>query len=252
MSGIKQPYICPRCGQQVKPKDNFCDGCNSPLTWPVKDFEYKQQPSQKKKPNIAIIGISIVIAIIIFGSILTTLTGSRITKTDAPFILNMAENLPQRFKRVDATEMGISTKNMDLEPSASEVQLFISEEPKQVIYGFILISSNLIARCNDDALMKSDQQFKDLILKNIQAKATDLKIEITNPIIDISHPSLGDVCVFGAGTMKANGMNLKLDMLAFRKYQIYVTVYSYYINDSDSISLIPLGNEIIRRMDTLK
>jgi len=148
--------------------------------------------------------------------------------------------------------MGISTKNMDLGPGASEVQIFISEEPKQVIYGFILISSNLIARCNDDALMKNDQQFKDLILKNIQAKATELNIEITDPIIDISHPSLGDVCVFGAGTMNANGMNLQLDMLAFRKYQVYVTVYSYYINDSDSISLIPLGNEIIRRMDTLK
>jgi hypothetical protein len=252
MDKIQQSYLCPRCGQLVNPNDNLCGGCNAQLTWPVNDFEYASGLPQKKKPSIAIIGISILVALIIFGSTISALTGSRITKADAPIILNMAENLPQRFKQVDADQVGMSTKNMDLGPGASEIQLFVSEEPMQVIYGFILISSNLIARCNDDAFMKDDQQFKNLILKNMREKASEQNVELSFPEIVISHPSLGDVCVFGTGNININGVNYKFDTLSLRKYQVYVMINSYYMEDEGSVSLIPLANEMIRRMDKLK
>jgi len=141
---------------------------------------------------------------------------------------------------------------MNLGPDVSEAQLFISENPYQVIYGITILADNLIERGSFDNLINNDQQFKEYILKYLRQSATQRNVEMTEPILSVSHPAIGEVCAFASGIITAEQVRSYFDMLIFRKYQIYVAIYSISSEDSGRASIIPIGNEIIKRMDTLK
>jgi hypothetical protein len=244
-------YICPRCGSTVLQGNNICSQCGAQLTW-SNEHGINAPLGKKKSIPLIIIILSIVLAIIIAASIISVLTRSKITSADAPFILNMAENLPQRFNKIDSAEMGMTIKDKNPGPDVSETQLFLSEEPYQMIYGIMLIANGILDRFSFDALLKDDKQFKDYLLKYLNKSAKENDVQMTNFTMSISHPSLGDVSSYATGPINIDGEDYIYSALIFRKYQVYILTVSISLSEEGSVSLIPLGTEIIKRMDIRK
>jgi len=253
---MQHTYICPRCGLPVMPGGKICDKCGVQLTWPIEDAEYQPAPPRQKTLFIvskrALIIILIAVVVILAIIINSAVTSSKIALSDAPYILNMAENLPPRFLKTDAAQIFAPEKIADLGTGASGIQLFISNEPYQVIYSVVIKASGFLEQAYYDGLLKDDKQFKDYMLKYLRKSATEYSIQMTDPSFSVSHPSIGDICAYATGTTNIDGEDYTYSTLIFKKYQVYILTVSLSFKDEASVSIIPIGNEIIKRMDTLK
>jgi len=205
-------------------------------------------PVSKITLSIILIAVVVILAIIINSAV----TSSKIALSDAPYILNMAENLPPRFQKTDAAQTFTAEKIADLGTGASEIQLFISNEPYQVIYSAVIKASGLLEQAYYDGLLKDDMQFKDYMLKYLRKSAAENSIQMTDPSFSVSHPSIGDISAYATSTINMEGEDYIYSAMIFKKYQVYIITVSLSFTDEDSVPINPLCIEIIHRMDKLK
>jgi len=172
----------------------------------------------------------------------------KITLDDAPSILNISFLLPSRFEQIDAASEGMSNEDMELGSDCSEVQLFFSENPFQMIYCFLGIEESRIEQAGFDRGIEDEYQIKTMIEYTIKEGAAEEGMEITVPIINITHPDIGDSAFLGEGYMESYGFQYGFDTLWFRSNTVFVFFYSTYMS-SDKVPLLPIAQEIEKRLN---
>ncbi len=171
----------------------------------------------------------------------TTLKG--ISLSDAPQVLDITGALPPNFERLDAAKEGYSHKDLGLSNSASEVELFASREPYQIIYTYFAIYEKITQQIDMDALLKDDEQAKYFVKENMKALARKEGLKVGAPNIEVAHPAIGELAVLVKGSITSLGTKYNFDSLTFKVAPLYIFIHSIYFG-SDRLSLIPIAHEI--------
>ncbi len=171
----------------------------------------------------------------------------KITLDDAADILNISLLLPSRFEHIDAASEGMSNEDMGLGSDFSEVKLFLSEDPFQMIYGVLGISESRIEQAVFDGQIRDEDQIKSVIAENIMIGAAEEGVELEVPTVEITHPRIGDSAILGEGYIETYGFQFGFDTLWFRDKSVIVLIYSLYIS-ADNVSLLKIAEEIENRL----
>jgi len=171
----------------------------------------------------------------------------KITLADAPTVLDMSWELSASFERLDAASEGFSNKDMGLGPDISEVELFLSEEPFQMVFAYFTIIESQVERAGLDAIMRDEQQIRSSVLEGLQAGAADEGVELADAEVEISYPNVGDLAVLGSGIMSAYGLSMGYDYCIFKSNKVYVFIMSVYL-PGENVSLATLAIGIEQRI----
>ena len=175
--------------------------------------------------------------------------GAKITLSDAPVLLDLSPLLPARFERLDAASEGMSNDDLGLGPEFSEVELFLSPEPYQMIYGFILIVERATERAAADAFLRDEQQVRNLVYQGLKEGAAKEGYELSESEveIDITYPNIADFAALGEGRCSMYGVSFGFDMVVFRSNEVYVYLYSVDLSPERQL-LPPIATEITHRI----
>ncbi len=171
----------------------------------------------------------------------------KISLSDAPEILNISSLIPNRFAQVDPASEGMSNKDMGLGSDCSEVQLFVSNDPFQMIYGFMAIINSSVEGAVFDRQLEDDNSMKDMIKEAILAGAQEEGVQAAIPDIIVSHPDIGDSSIFGKGSLEIMGFYFGFDILFFRNNKVYIFLYSLSMS-SDEVDLLTISKEVGNRV----
>ena len=177
----------------------------------------------------------------------TTPAPKKITLDDAPDILNISLLLPSRFEQIDSASEGISNKDLGLGSDVSEVQLYMSEDPFQMIYGFMAVTASQIDVAIFDRQIEDDDQMEIAIRDALMAGASEAGGEATIPNLNITHPEVGDSAILGEGDIESFGFYFGFDMIFFRSNKVYVFLYSLSYS-TDKVPLLSIAEEIEKRI----
>jgi len=178
----------------------------------------------------------------------TISTPKEITLDDASDILNISLLLPSRFDQIDAASEGLSNEDMGLGSDWSEVYVFLAEDPFQLIYCVLTISKSRIEQAGWDSMLDDEYQMKSMLIENLKAGAEEEGITITVPVVEITHPDIGDSAMLGEGYIDSYGIHVGFDTIWFRSNTVYVTIFSLYMS-ADKVSLVKVAEEIEKRLD---
>lgn len=171
----------------------------------------------------------------------------KITLADAPLVLDMSSELPTSFERLDATAEGMSNKDLGLGPDFSEVELFLSEDPYQMVFAYFSIIESKMERATTDALLKDEEQIKPIAIEGLRAGAAEEGLELGDVTVNVTYPNIGDLAVLGSGTVSAYGSSLGYDLLMFKSNKVYVFISSLYL-PGENVPLPPLAEGIEQRI----
>ncbi len=183
------------------------------------------------------------------GESTVSLPENKITIADAPVVLDMSSELPATFEHLDAASEGMSNLQLGLGPDFSEVELFLSEEPYQVVFTYLCIIESRVERATSDAFMRNEEQIRSVVLTGLQAGAAqegfalaDIQVQV-----QVTNPDLGDLAVLGSGTFNVYGFSLGYDVLLFKSNKVYVFIFSTFL-PGEGVSLIPLAEGVEQRI----
>ncbi|MFA5374550.1 MAG: hypothetical protein WC455_02185 [Dehalococcoidia bacterium] len=180
----------------------------------------------------------------------TTSSGvKKITLADDSTVLNMSTELPASFERLDADSEGMSNNDLGLGSDFTEVTLFLSEDPYQMVFAYYCIIESRTEQAGSDAVMQDEEQIKSIVISGLQAGAAEGGGEFDEVTVDVIYPSVGELAVLGSGTMSTYGMNIGYDILMFKVNKVYVFICSVYL-PGEKTSLVPLGTGIEQRIGT--
>lgn len=165
--------------------------------------------------------------------------------SDAPELLNLSSLLPSVFEHIDAASEGLSNEDLGLGPECSEVEVFLREEPYQLIYTFLGIEKSRIGKASSDALFRDDEQVKAMIEYNVQLGAEEAGMydhRIEN--IETFHPDIGDLAILGSAVATSFGFYYGFDCLFFRRGDVYIFMYSVYLSEENKLSLEAVGKDL--------
>lgn len=171
----------------------------------------------------------------------------KITLADAPIVLDMSPELPASFERLEAAIEGLSNRDMELGSDFSEVELFLSEEPYQMVFAYLTIIESRLERASSDAFMKDEEQIKSVVIGGLREGVAEEGVELENVEVQVTYPNIGDLAVLGSGTMSAYGFSMGYDMLIFKSNKVYVFIVSMYLL-GESAPLVPLAEGIEQRI----
>jgi len=174
-------------------------------------------------------------------------TPKKITLDDAPDILNLSLLLPSRFEHVDAASEGLSKEDLELGSEFSEVQVYLSEDPMQLIYCTLGIINSRTEAAIFDRQIEDEYQINSLIVESIKAGAEEEGFEITVPSVEITHPDIGDSAMLGEGYIESFGYHFGFDTLWFRDNTVYFLIFSVSMS-ADKVSMAPIADEIAKRI----
>ena len=196
--------------------------------------------------------VLIILTLILFTGIACSSTQSttglkKISLSDATEILDINALLPARFAQVDPASEGMSNKDMGLGSDCSEVQLFVSNDPFQMVYGFMAIIDSSIEGAVFDRQLEDDNSMKDMIKEAILAGAQEQGVQAAIPDIIVSHPDIGDSSIYGKGSLEIMGFYFGFDILFFRNNKVYIFLYSLSMT-SDEVDLLAISKEVGNRV----
>jgi len=173
--------------------------------------------------------------------------GKKITLADSPTVLDMSPELPEDALHLNAASQGLSNRDMGLGSDFSEVELFVCEDPYQMVFAYMCILENQVERSATDAVIRDEEQIESMILVNLQAGAAEEGVYLSDVNVEISYPNIGDLAVYGSGTVSMYGFNMGYDVLMFNVNKVYVFVASVYLSET-SASLITVAEGIEQRI----
>lgn len=158
------------------------------------------------------------------------------TLADAPAVLDLSSLLSVRFKHVDATGTGLSNKDLGLGPTWSEVELFRSDKPSELIYAYLTIIDRGM-----------NEQARLMVMKGLRAGVPG---EYEPPIIgtDITEMAIFEAIrdVKGGGTYGVSS-DEGWELTILRVDRVLVAVYSIS-QSADKQPLHPLVELVQRRI----
>jgi hypothetical protein len=184
------------------------------------------------------------------GETTTTSTLSeakKITLVDGAIVLDMSSELPASFERLDAASEGMSNNDLGLGSEFTEVELFLSEDPYQMIFAYYCVIESRTERAASDALLKDEEQIKSMVIDGLQAGAAEEGGEFDDIVVDVTYPNVGELAVLGSGTVSSYGMNAGYDLLMFKVNKVYVFMFSVYL-PGEKTSLVLLAEAIEQRI----
>ncbi len=176
-----------------------------------------------------------------------TPTLKKISLEDAPSILNISLLLPSRFEEIDSASEGMSNKDLGLGPEFSEVKVYLSEDPYQIIWGTMGIITSRIEAAGFDRQIEDESTIENLINESVLEGAMTEGIEITVPNMNITHPDIGDSAIFGEGEIESYGFYYSFDTVWFRSNTVYVFWNSTSMS-ADKVSLLSIASEVEKRI----
>lgn len=180
---------------------------------------------------------------------LAPVPSKKIALEDAPQILDLLPILPASFEKLDAASEGLSNADIGLGPEFSEVEVFMSDDPYQLIFCYLTICESRVEAAIFDALIKDEQQMKNLIIENLRAGALEEGVELETANVQVTYPTIGDIAVSGVGDVSAQGMSIGIDILSFRCNKVFVSIFSSYVVMEEQ-PLLPIGKVIEQRIAT--
>lgn len=173
-----------------------------------------------------------------------------ITLADASILLDMSADLPARFQHVDAASEGMSNEDLGLGADFSELEVFLSDEPIQMVWAMLYISESELAQATADTLVGDEELLKAIIVTGLQEVAVEEDIEVSDIETRFDYPAIGDLCVLATGSFSTYGIVVGFDFLLFRNDTVYVYLYSSYIGES--VPLVPIATSINERIEALE
>jgi len=174
-------------------------------------------------------------------------TLKKIALDDSETVLDLLPILPVGFERIDAASEGLSNEDMGLGSDFGEVEVFLSEDPYQLIFTYMGIIESRIEQASSDTFLKDDEMVEDLLVESIKAGAAEEGVDL-DVLVSITHPQIGDLAVLGEGTMSSYGYYIGYDVLMFKVNKVYVFVWSMYYSE-DHEPLLKIGREIVHRIN---
>ncbi|MFC1847055.1 hypothetical protein ACFLYS_03250 [Chloroflexota bacterium] len=176
-----------------------------------------------------------------------TPTEKQLTLADAPDLLNLLPFLPSRFYPIDAANEGLSNAQMGLGSDCSEVMVFLSDDPYQLIYCFFGIDETKSGQASTDAMLRDEDSLRDLIAYYIELGALEKGFVVDVPTVDISYPNIGNLSVLAEGFLTMEGFTFGFDFLGFRSESVFIFIYSLYYS-SERSELTPIGYGLEQRL----
>jgi len=173
----------------------------------------------------------------------------KITTADAQQVLDFTASLPARFERLNAAEEGMSRADLGLTKEFSEVEVYLSEDPYDMIFAYYGIIETRLERASSDALFKDDDQVEKMVIEGLRQGAAEEGVDLSDATVNISHPAIGDLAVLGVGQMSSFGINIGYDMLVFKVNKVYVFIMSVYL-PGGSFPLLDLAAEVEKTVKT--
>jgi len=162
----------------------------------------------------------------------------------------MSLDLPIRFKHTDAASEGLSNKDLELGPEFSEVELFYSEEPFEIVLAFMVIEESELMQAAANSFFRDEEQMKSTLFYYLEEGVAREGFAVTNAKVDITYPNIGELTVLGSANAVCNGFYLGVDMLAFKNDEVYVFVYEYYYKEH--LPLLPCLTGINQRIEAFR
>jgi len=269
--------FCSNCGKEISKDTKFCPGCGQrlkegftleernkhieELKVSLEGGEPPKKTKMSKKKLAGIIG-GCIIAVIVIAIIATpgeptpapsptesTVSTHEITLADAPAILDMSSELPARFGHLDAASEGMSNEDMGLGPEYSEIELFLREEPFQMVYATMTIVETKTGRAAMDEIIRDEEQLKSSLLYWMEVGFAEEGMEFSEVEFHVTYPSIGQLAVMVSGRTSIYGTSMGFEYLLFKNDEVYVEIYNTYYGSS--LSLVPLANGINQRIEGL-
>jgi len=174
-------------------------------------------------------------------------TSPKIRLSDAPAILDLSTELGTGFERLDAAAEGMSNRDMQLGSDFSEVQVFLSAEPYQMVFTYMAVVERRSDQVAQDAFMRDEKQIRQLVVENLQQGASEEGVDVSDAKVEITYPTLGDQAVLGTGSFTASSVGIGFDLLMFRSQTVLVFVASVYL-PGENKGLLPVGTGIEQRI----
>jgi len=178
-------------------------------------------------------------------------TAKKLTLADSPEVLNLLPLLPSSFERIDAATEGLSNSQLDLGPEFSEVEVFLSKDPFQLIYGFIYIVDSVIRRASEDISIKDEANMRKIIEDSLNSGAANQGMSLEPTNTQITYPNIGDLALYGQGKMQTKEINMGVDVIFFREHHVYVMLFTAYYPPR-TVELTSLSDGIIENINTYR
>ena len=175
----------------------------------------------------------------------------KLTLDDAPALLDLSTLLPSNFYEENAAFLGMSNADLGLGSDVSEVELYVSDEPMQIIYSYMMVDDDPLMLSSFDGLIQDDAWVKDIIESSIimGMVAEGISEEDFDLQTQITHPDIGDSAVLGEGYISSMGITMGFDLCIFIENSAYVSLMSMTFS-TEKQSLEPLAREIVNRVKT--
>lgn len=198
---------------------------------------------------VFLVALSLLVAA---GSGCAGLQEKSITLDDAPDILNLSGYLPNRFAHVEAWRFQLSKEDVGLELDASEVEVFLSQEPYQMLYFFIRVIESIEEQDRALDALYDSRGVETTMKPYIEESARRQGAESVLPKIEVTYPAIAASAVLGQSRIALDEYDLHFDMLWFRSEcpRAFVYLYSWYTAEEelgpppDTVSLIPIAHEV--------
>jgi hypothetical protein len=181
----------------------------------------------------------------------TELQPGGITLADAPEVLDLSQFLPNRFMQRDPVSHGLSKEIVGLSEDSSEVVVFLSVEPYQLLYWFLRVVESEEDRWDTNLAMYDEDKIKSIMAGYLKAAATRQGEEDAEPEVLVSYPDIAGGAILGEGLIELTEMEMtiRFDMLWLRSCDemVFVYLYSWSVTEERE-SLIPIASEIEHRI----
>jgi len=141
----------------------------------------------------------------------------------------------------------MSKKDLGLGPEVSEVKVYLSEDPYQIIWGTMCIMTSRIDAAGFDRQIEEESTITNLLEEAVLEGARAEGIEVTMPNMNITHPNIGDSAILGEGELESYGFYYGFDTIWFRSGTVYVYWYSTTMSE-DKVSLLSIASEVEKRI----
>lgn len=171
--------------------------------------------------------------------------------SDSYVILDMSGELPSYFERLDAASEGMSNKDLGLGSGFTEVQLYMSSSPYQVVYGYYTITKSKVEQAATDDLLRADNQIRSILQVTLEDELHKQGSDSNDFGMSVSHPNIGDSAAVGEGYFSAYGAYYGFDIAMFRRRYVIVAIASVY-SQEDKQSLVPIATAVDGRIVNFK
>jgi hypothetical protein len=208
------------------------------------------------RPAFPLAVAAIVVSVTLTGAVACGGPGATapvgMTLADAPETLDLEVFLPPRFETRDPEAHRLSRKEVGLGEDASEVAVFLSRQPYQLLYWFLRVVEDEEEQRESSLTLGDADAFRETMAEYLAAAAEGQGVVGSAPEVRVSFPDIAGGATLGEGIVELDDSALLFDMLWFRSNdrRVFVYTYSWHLAEGN-MPLLPIAEEIESRISGL-